>query len=534
MTLQRHKLPAYLLLFAIGLGVAGCAQPPEEPKSILIYGRGADSDNLDPVGTSNGEDAKVLVNIFDTLITFDDKTLELVPSLATEWTKSEDGLRYTFTLREGVKFHDGSDFNADAVVFTFERLTRKDHPYVENNRVPYAPDFAMIKAVRAIDPRTVEFELKDTSAVFFPNLAMFAASIVSPQAVRKRGPILFANRPVGTGPFKFDQWTKKQKLQLVANDEYWNGRPRVDVVIFKPSDEPSVLRMELERGDVHIVDTLPPKELTSLEKAADITIQDQQGANVGYLTLNIARQPMENIHLRRAIAHAIDKEKLIKLCYDGQAEAAINPLPPTVHGWHKDVNAAAYDVEEAKRQMREFHRETGAPDPLKLKLLVMQKQRPYMQQPAETALFIHDALKKIGIDVQIDTRPNEQHFQGLSAGDHHLGLIGWSADTFDPDSFLYTFFHPDNISDQGGNNNSRYNNPAVTKLLEDARRESKDEARRMDLYRQVQEIIARDVPVVPLVHTRVRVAQRNNLQGYFLHPSASVRLRHAYFAEEQQ
>ena len=519
---------------ALVIATIGCGEPPpEEPKTILVYGRGADADYLDPINTSNGETAKVLVNIFDTLVTFDDETLDLVPSLATEWTKSDDGLLYTFQLREGVKFHDDTPFNANAVVFTFNRLIRDDHPFEYRNRIPYAPDFSMIKDVRAKGSHTVEFELKEPSAVFFSNLAMFAASIVSPKGVKKHGKN-FATNPVGTGPFKFDQWVPKQKLQLAANDDYWNGRPAVDRVIFKPSDEPAVLRMELERGDVHIVDNLPPKELSALKEKPDINVQEQSGANVAYLSLNTARQPMDNQNLRRAIAHAINKEELIKICYDGQAVSAINPVPPTVPSWHKDAPVAKYDVEEAKRLMREFRRETGAKDPLELKLMVMRKQRPYMQQPAETALFIKDALKEIGIDCQIDTRPNAEHFQGLSAGDHHLGLIGWSADTFDADNFLYTFFHPDNIRDQGGNNTSRFDDKEVKKLLEEARREYKDEDRRRELYRKVQEIVAKKVPVVPLAHTKVRVAQRDELKGYFLHPSVRVRLRKAYFEEAGQ
>ena len=513
------------------LASIGCSEPPpEEPKIVLVYGRGADADLLDPINTSNGETAKVLVNIFDTLITYDDETLDIVPSLATQWTHSDDGLLYTFELREGVKFHDDLPFNANSVVFTFNRIIRDDHPYEYRDKIPYAPDFSMIKDVRATGSHTVEFELKEPSAVFFSNLAMFAASIVSPKALKKTGK-KFAQHPVGTGPFKFDQWVKDQKIVLAAFDDYWNGRPKIDRIIFKPSDEPIVLSKDLERGNVHIVDNLPPLQLAALEGKPGIRIQQQQGANVGYLSINTARQPMENLKLRRAIAHAIDKEQLIEKCYAGQAVAAINPLPPTVPGWHKDVPVTKYDLSEAQRLMREFRTETGAKNPLKLKLLVMKDQRPYMQQPRETALLIKDALRQISIDCEIVTTQNDLHFQNLSAGDHHLGLIGWSADSFDADNFLYTFFHPDNINDKGGNNNSRFDHDEVKKLLEQARREHKDEARRFDLYRQVQEIVAREVPVVPLVHTKVRIAQREEVKGYFLHPSARVRLRKAYFPE---
>ena len=522
----------WLLLFLL-CSSWGCSTRENESISVLIYGRGADADYLDPVVTSNGESAKVLYNIFDTLITFDEKTQELVPSLATQWEMSDDGLLYTFQLREGVTFHDGTPLDAEAVVFSFNRLYRKDDPFEFHNRTPYAPDFDMIKEVRAKDTHTVEFELKEPSAVFFSNLSMFAASIVSPQAVKKYEK-KFSIHPVGTGPFKFDQWVPKQKIQLLANKKYWGGEPGVDVVIFKPSDVTSVLRTELERGDVHIVDNLPPSDLTGLESTQGITVQEQQGANVAYMTLNTSKPPMNNIKLRRAIAHAIDKQRLIKVCYDGQAQVAINPVPPNVPGWHKDVSVAAFDLDTARQFMDEFRAETNTQGTLELDLLVMQKQRPYMQKPAETAQFIKEALKPLGIEAKIKIQPNEDHFKSLSKGEHHLGLIGWSADTFEADNFLYTFFHPANIADQGGNNNSRYENAQVAKLLEDARREWKNKEKQSGLYEQVQEQVARDVPVVPLAHTSVRVAHRDELQGYYLHPSGKVRLRKAHFAEAGQ
>ena len=525
----RQHSKTLLLLVATTFVAVGCSSSPPDQRTVLIYGRGADADFLDPIRTSNGETAKVLVNIFDTLITFDDKTLDLVPSIATKWEVSDDGLVYTFQLRDDVKFHDDTPLDADAVVYTFRRLINKD----DTGRIPYAADFAMIKDIHATGKHAVQFTLNQPSAVFFSNLAMFAVGIVSPTAMERLGK-KFEEQPVGSGPFKFDRWKLKEKLQLVANEKYWNGPPGVDVLIFKPSKETSVLRMELERGRVHIVDNLPPSDLTSLANVPGIKIQEQQGANVAYITLNTVKPPTDNAKLRRAIAHAIDKQQLIKICYDGQAEVAINPVPPTVPSWHKDAPVAKYDLDEAKRLMQEFRTETGAADTIDLDLMVMKQQRPYMQKPAETAQFIKESLKKIGINANITTRPNSDHFDGLGKGDHHLGLIGWSADTFDADNFLYTFLHPDNISDQGGNNKSRYNNPAVTKLLEDARRESKDQARRYDMYRQVQDHVARDVPIIPLAHTKVRIAQRDNVDGYYLHPSARVRLRNAHFAEESK
>lgn len=505
----------------------GCV-PSENAAALsntLIYGRGGETDKLDPIHVDTGESVKVIVNLFDTLVAYAGDSIEIVPSLAEKWKTSNDGLTWTFTLRSPVTFHDGTPLNAEAVVYSFDRLLKSDHPDVHWQVIPYAGSYQNIAEVRAIDDRTVTFTLKKPSAVFLTNLAMFPASIVSPTAVKKLGK-QFAVQPVGTGPFRFDSWTRDQELSILAFDQHWRGRPKLDRVIFVPVIESAVRVEQLKRGEIQIADNLPPAELTLLEHTPGISVQRQTGMNVAYLSIQNDKPPLNNRKLRQAIAMAIDKRKLVDLVYDGRATPAVSPVPPTVFGGDATRQDYPHDVVAAKELVEQAAVESGFSLPLKLELFMSNSPRPYMQRPQETAVFIKQALAEIGIDVHLVTSEFTQHVQRLSRGEHQLALIGWIADAPDADNFLYQLLDPDNINDLGGNNNCRYRSEAFHKLLVEAREEL-DPARRKALYQQAQQLVFDDVPLVPLVHTDVSIAQRNELTGYHLHPTSLVYLREA-------
>lgn len=512
--------------FAAMLACAwGCSNDTStgELKNMLIYGRGGESQGLDPIHVDVGESVKVVVNIFDTLIAYHDETVEIVPSLATSWETSKDGLLWTFHLRDGVRFHDGTEFNADAVKFSIDRLIDPNSPHVfDRNRIPYQQDYAMIREVRVVDPRTVEFELKQPNAVFLANMAMFSASIVSPEAV-KSSKKDFMERPVGTGPFRMERWLRDQELVLSANPDYWRGPPGVEKVVFVPVKESAVRIAQLERGEIHIADDLPPVEVDQLVDAPGLKVQETQGFNLAYLTMQNDKPPLNQVKVRQAIWHAIDKARLIDLAYGGHAQPAINPMPRSMWAWHDGIQDRKFDPALAKSLLEEASQEWGFSLPLKLQLFVMASPRPYMQQPQETAVFIQESLKAVGIEVSIVVSDINQHFQRLSAGEHELGLAGWSSDNLDPDNFLYSLLDLDNINETGGNNASHYRGQEVHELLLNAKREVNTEKRK-ELYRQAQEKIFADAPMVPLVHTDVRIVQREEIEGYVLHPTALVRL----------
>ena len=524
-----------MLLVAATAMVSGCTGNSGVSgieSQTLIYSRGTDADTLDPLNTSLGETVKVLVNIYDTLVTYDDRTLDLVPSLAESWETSDDGLVWTFTIREGVKFHDGTSLDAEAVVFNFRRMLEDDFPHSYGAQRPYLPNFEMIESVEAVEAkeagklRQVRFTLKAPSAVFLNNLAMFPAGIASPTAIKTHKKAFGVN-PVGTGPFRLDSWDRDQRLVLRAFPDHWRGAPRLNRVIFIPVAENAIRATQVVRGEAHITDNLPPSEIDALQEKPGIVIQQHQGLNVGYLTMQTEKPPLNIPEVRHAIWHAIDKQRLIDVAYAGHGQPAVNMVPPAMWGHHDDLQDRPYDPRRAKRLLEQAAAEHGLELPLKLELYFMKQPRPYMQQPRQIALFIRDALAPIGIDVQLVPNDFRQHFQRMSAGDHDLGLAGWTSDNADPDNFLFSLLDLTNINDNGGNNVSRYANQRVHELLVEAQTEL-DRPRRKALYREVQELIFNDAPVVPLVHTEVRIAQRDTVQDYLLHPSSLVRLRSAY------
>jgi peptide/nickel transport system substrate-binding protein len=508
-----------LVILACALGGVGCSSASNSiGQATLVYSREGEADVLDPIQTEVGETVKVVVNLFEPLVTYAEKSMEVVPCLATRWSMSDDGLAWTFELREGVRFHDGTLLNAEAVVFSFERLIRDNHPHAYTEVKPFVATYRVIDRVEADGPHRVVFHLKHPDAVFLHNMCMFAASIVSPTAV-KESKADFGAQPVGTGPFRFGRWQRGVQLELLAFDDYWDGKPLLDRVIFVPGKESEIRARQMRRGEAHLADNLPPQIVDDLASAPNLSVQDQVGMNVGYISIQTEHPPLDDVRVRRAICHAIDKRRLIEEVYHGHAEPAVSMLPPSMWAHHGELEDYEYDPEQAKRLLAE----AGVALPLKLSLFAMQTARPYMQQPTETAVFLKDQLARVGIELEIVTQENNVHFQRLNRGEHDLGLVGWSSDVNDPDNFLYQLLDPDNAHDHG-NNNSRYRNARVHELLMAAKRQF-DRPRREALYREVQEITLHDAPTVPLVHTSMRVVMNERVQDYYLHPASLERLR---------
>lgn len=517
------------------LVVAGCSSRSANNSSssgqtgnTLIYGRGEDSKTLDPINAETGETVKLIVNLYDTLVAFADSSMEIEPALATKWETSEDGLIWTFHLREGVRFHDGTPFDADAVIFTLDRLRLDRHPHVSDPARPYKPNFKVIDEVTAVNSHTVTMTLKEPSAVFLNNLAMFPASIVSPTAVKKLGKE-FSVHGVGTGPFKFERWIRDQQIVLSANEDHWRGRPNCDRVVFVPVSESATRIQQLTRGDIHIADNLPPAELDALGKKPGLEVVETVSMNVAYLAMQTEKPPLDDVRVRQAIAFALDKQALIKVGYAGHAEAAVNLLPRAMWGHHDGIKDRSLDLNASRELLKASAADKGFELPLELSLAVMSEPRPYMEQPLQIAAFVKDSLAKVGINLSIEPKPVTPHFAKMMRGDYEMGLAGWTTDNGDPDNFLYSLLDLENIS-ESGNNMSRYRNDQVHKLLVTAQSEL-DRDKRLELYYKAQELIFNDVPVLPLVSTKQRAAHNSRVKDYRLHPAMLIRLRHARFED---
>ncbi|MBK36420.1 MAG: ABC transporter substrate-binding protein [Gemmatimonadetes bacterium] len=484
--------------------------------ATLVFGRGGDSVGLDPALESDGESFKVCDNIYDSLVRFRKESTDIEPALATSWMVSDDRLTWTFLLREGVKFHDGTPFDAEAVVFSLGRQFQKDHPHHEvEGAYQYWNSMSMsdiVKDIRSVSPHRVDVELHRPTAPFLSNLAMGFCSIVSPTAVRKWGED-YPRHPVGTGPFAFAEWIKDDRIVLTRNTDYWDGVPAVERVIFRSIPENSVRLIALSQGAISGMDNLVPDFIPNIEANPKLKLLKQAGMNVGYLAMNMDRHPFHLLKVRRAVNHAINKQAIVDNLYHGLANVAVNPIPPTMWSYHEGIVGYAYDPARARRLLAE----AGFPEGFKTTLWAMPVPRPYMPQPLKLAQAIQADLKAVGIEAEIVTYEWGTYLDKVQRGQHDMGLLGWTGDNGDPDNFLYVLLDQ-SATAFPANNIAFYRSEELHELLIQAQVEVNVETR-TDLYRRAQEIIHRDAPWTPLVHVAQTAAFGKDVAGFSLHPT---------------
>lgn len=488
-----------------------------EPKSkyggTLVYGRGNDAISLDPADIAEGEAIKISMMINEGLVRIIPGTTEVEPCLATDWKISDDGLTWTFNLRRGVNFHDGTTFNSDAVLFTFNRQHDKNHPYHIGKFIYWDYMFKNIKEVKKLDDYTVQILIDEAHAPFLANLAIWTAAIVSPTAMQEKGAIGFSMSPVGTGPFKFVEWVPDDKIELVANDDYWDGRPYLDKVIYKVIKDNSMRLIALDKGDIDLMDGVTPVDIHKIVRNHDLNIISRPGLNVGFMAMNCQKKPFSDKRVRQAINYAINKKPIVKLIYQGVAIAAVNPLPPSMWGHNDDIKPYDYDIEKAHKLLTE----AGYPNGFKVELDVMENTRTYMPQPTMVAEAIKENLSVVGIDVEYVVRPWKEHLERGYVGAHQMYLLGWMGDNGDPDNFLYLLLDKDNAVMGSSSNVAFYENDELHDILIKARQSSRFDDR-VALYRRAQEIIHEDAPWVPLAHVSDLVAVNKKVKNIVVQP----------------
>lgn len=521
---QRKGIWALVLMLLFSLALVGCnksagtdEKPADEGDTAgetsggqLVFARGGDSTSLDPAITTEGEAFRVTDNLYETLVNFGPQDTEIEPGLATDWTPSEDGLTHTLNLREGVKFHDGTDFNAEAVVFNFERWKAGD----AEQFAYYTSQFGdKIDSVTAVDEYTVEFKLNAPIAPFYKNLAMSPFGIASPAALEEFGDDFFKN-PVGTGPFKFKEWKENDRITIVKNEDYWQeGLPKLDEVIFTVIPENSARLNALATGEADLIDGVNFSDKATIDSNPDLQVIERPSLNVGYLGLTSTRGPLKDKLVRQALNYAVNKQQIIDAFYAGAADPAINPMPPVIAGYNPDVADYPYDPEKAK----ELLAEAGYPDGFEMELWAMPVARPYMPEGQKVAEALQKMFEAVGVKAKIVTYEWGTYLDKAAKGEADTFLLGWTGDNGDADNFLYVLLDQDSI---GSNNYSYYQNAEVHELLLKAQASS-DQAEREELYKQAQVIIKDDAPWIPLVHSTPLLAASKNVINFLPHPTGS-------------
>ena len=482
----------------------------------LIFGRGGDSVGLDPAHEKDGESFKVCENIYDRLVQYKDESTEIEPALAESWESSEDGLTWRFNLRKGVKFHDGTPFNAEAVLFSLNRQHDPNHPFhnVGGSYTywSYTGLTEIVEKIAAPDAYTVQIILKRPYAPFIYTIAMTPFSIVSPTALQK-WKADFRNHPVGTGPFKFVRWDREDKVVLEANTDYWEGRPPLDRIILRSIPDNSVRLIELQNGSIHAMEFPNPDDLPQIRADDRLRIIEQPGMNVGYLAMNLDKKPFDNLKVRLAVNHAINKHQIITQLYQGMGIPAKNPIPPTMWSYDDSIEEYTYDPAKAKALLTE----AGYPDGFETTLWALPVPRPYIPDGSALAAAIQSDLRRVGIKAKIVTFDWGTYLEKTKNGEHDTAMLGWSADLGDPDNFFYHLLSKEAAKKPAGNI-AFYRSDEMQEVLVEAQ-STTNQAKRIELYKRAQGLFHRDSPWVPLAHAKQILIINKQIQNLKLHPT---------------
>ncbi len=498
---------------------------------VLTYSRGNDSGTLDPQNTTSGEDVKVTDQMYDQLVMFKPGKTSLRDGLATEYNLK--GTTATLKLRQGVKFHNGEEFTADDVVATYRRFVDPDYKYYPGDKYvsAYGP-FTLGNWVKKIDKSgkyDITMELSQKYAPFLRNLAMFAASILSEQAIKKYGKKLNKN-PVGTGPFKFENWdTSSQHIRLSKNSDYWGEKAKVDEVVFTAIGKNTSRAQTLTSGGADIIDGIGAQASKIVSNSDKANLVQKQGINTGYLAMNMAkREEFRKKEVRQAISYAIDTKAIVDTIFKGIAEQASQPIPSNVMGYNDSLSPYPQNKDKAKQLLKK----AGYGDGFSFELATFKNPRTYNPSPIQAAQVVKSNLSDIGIDVKINRQSFNPFLDYVTAGKHDACFLGWMTDNADPDNFFYTLLDPGISMDKvpsgqdwvsfdtknfNTNDASAWANTDFMKLVRDAQ-STYDDATRKKKYQQASKIAHDEAPWVFMDHAKDLRGVGNNVSGFTLAP----------------
>ncbi|WP_413377061.1 glutathione ABC transporter substrate-binding protein [Alkalihalobacillus sp. 1P02AB] len=511
-------LVMFLSIVLVACGAGNDTNEPDDSATgeegtaggTLIINQNSDAVSLDPHGSNDTPSSNVAYNIYEALVV-QDQDLNLTPGLATEWTQDEeDPTRWEFQLREGVTFHDGSEFNAEVVKANIERILDGDVAS------PRSFLYDMITEINVIDDYTIEFITEYPYAPLAANLAHNGGGMISKELIdadyaameEGRDPGAVINEgPIGTGYFKFENWNPGQEINLTRNEDYWGEKAKLDGVTFRVVSEPGTRLANLQTGDAHISHPIIPSDVAQVEAIDNLEITRTPSVSLSYFGFNVEKEPFDDVKVRQAVSMAINKDDIINGVYDGAGIPAIGPLAPAVFGYSENAEPIPYDVERAKELLAEAGYEDG------FSTTLWTNDSP---ERTNAAVAVQAQLAEIGITVNIEVLEWGAYLEQTSNGEHEMFILGWSTVTGDGDYGMYALFHSSQHGTPG--NRTFIDNAELDDLLDQARRSS-DEQERLELYEQAQEILIEEAPMLYIHHQEFLLGYRNEVQGLVQTPT---------------
>ncbi|GGO30228.1 ABC transporter substrate-binding protein [Deinococcus humi] len=511
--------PFLALCTALLLASAGHAAA-----TTLVYAANGDPVTFDSGNITDGVSVIYQLQVYDTLVGFVDGTTDTRPALATSWKPNANATSWTFNLRRNVKFHDGTPFNADAVLFNWNRFWDPAAPngYRDQGRTydivtsllggfKGQPN-AIIKNIVKVDDFTVRFDLNKPSTVFAQVVGTGFFGIASPTAVKAQGAKYGtpASKPVGTGPFIFGAWKTGDRVTYTRNPNYWGTKAKVDTLIVRGIKDASQRLNELKAGSVDLVGDINPDSLKALKADSNLQVVLRPSFNVGFISLNNRNQYLKNDKVRQAISMAINKPAIVEAFWNGLGTSNASFLPKAL-AWANSKNVPAdykFDPAAAKKLLAE----AGYPNGFTLDFWYLPIARPFFPLPKPIAEAISADLSAIGIKVNLKTEDYAKYLKDrYQEPGFDIYMIGWTGDYGDPDNFYSAFYGP------GGSDDINWNPPELNALLEKGRATvARDD--KAKIYAQIQEMTYNANYRIPIVHSQPLGAARTYVKGWIANP----------------
>lgn len=533
---QASLIMSYLLPVVVILALSGCgpiAANMAQPNGIIYCSEGNPTSfnpQLDTSGTTVDVSSHQL---YDRLLDFDPLTGDIIPGLASSWLTSDDGLTYTFQLRKDVEFHTteyfspSRGFNADDVVFSFDRWRLVSHPYhsISGGQYPYFTSVGLghlINDIKRLNGYRVEITLAHPDSSFLANLATDFAVILSAeyaqQLIEQHSQGLIDIYPIGTGPFKFNSFRQDRFVRFSQHPDYWRKLSPTQQLIFDITPSSSLRLAKLMTGECDAMGYPANSQLDIIRKRPELVLDENPGLNVGFWAFNTTKPPFDNPNVRRALAMAVDKNALLEAIYFGSAIPAVSIVPPSSWAFQADLKGVNYNPVTAAKLLRENGVEPG----FVMNIWAMPVERAYNPDAMKMAELIQRYLREVGIQANIVSYEWTTFRARLKQGLHDSVLIGWSADNGDPDNFYRPLLTCDAIA--SGTNRAQWCSKEYDELISKALEYTSTEERSY-FYNRANELLVEQMPLMPIAHAFRYQAFRENLSGMQINPYGGIQFR---------